>query len=418
MNKRRKLLVVILGLVLLTTFGMPATGKAQGIIYGERIDEGQVVDQNVLLNGTEVAIDGTVNGDVLAFGRTITVNGSISGSLLAVGETVTINGQVSGNVMAGAVLMELGSEGQVGRELYFAGARLTLPDGSAVQRDLYMVGLETQLSGDIGRDIHAIIGPLQIFELIFIPLRDRITLIGAVQPEGIDQSKAPAMAGLGAGALAPNSYWLASGQQTAQQAAQIDAERLQSWAADLLRNLIALLVLGLIGAWLVPAPINWAGEKIKQAPWRMALSGLTVYIVGWFIVFLIFLLIVGLAFFFYSVTLANMGFLLGTLGLTGLGLGVSVFWFSIAYVSKLIIAILVGRLLLQRLAPRYAQSNLWPTLLGIVLYALVASIPYLGWVVATIVTFFGLGALWAVSVPIFPRQKEVESMPPALVQTD
>jgi hypothetical protein len=118
------------------------------------------------------------------------------------------------------------------------------------------------------------------------------------------------------------------------------------------------------------------------------------------------------------VTLANMGFLLGTLGLTGLGLGVSVFWFSIAYVSKLIIAILVGRLLLQRLAPRYAQSNLWPTLLGIVLYALVASIPYLGWVVATIVTFFGLGALWAVSVPIFPRQKEVESMPPALVQTD
>jgi cytoskeletal protein CcmA (bactofilin family) len=414
MNKRRKLLVVILGLILLTTFGMPSTGKAQGIIYGDRIDEGQVVDQNVLLNGTEVVIDGTVNGDVLAFGRTITVNGSISGSLLAAGERVTINGQVSGNVMAGAVLMELGPEGQVGRELYFAGARLTLPEGSAVQRDLYMIGLETQLSGDIGRDIHAIIGPLQIVELIFIPLRDRITLISAVQPEGIDQSKAPRMSGLGAGALAPNSFWLAGGQQ----AAQVDAERLQKWVAELLRNLIALLVLGLIGVWLVPAPLSWAGEKIKQAPWRMALSGLTVYVVGWFIAFLVFLLILGLAFFFYSVTLANMGFLMGTLGLTGLGLGVSVFWFSIAYVSKLVIAFLFGRLLLQRLAPSYAQSNLWPMLLGTVLYALLASIPYLGWVVATVVTFFGLGALWAVSLPVFPRQKEVESIPPALAQTD
>ncbi|MEJ2601397.1 MAG: polymer-forming cytoskeletal protein [Anaerolineales bacterium] len=377
-----------------------------------------MIDQNVLLNGTEVVVDGTVNGDVLAFGRTITVNGSVNGSLLAAGETVTINGEVSGNVMAGAVLMELGPEGQVGRELYFAGARLTVPDGSAVQRDLYMVGLETQLSGDIGRDIHAIIGPLQIFELILVPLRDRITLIGAVQPDVTEQAKAPVLVGLGAGALAPNSYWQAGGQQTAQQAAQIDAERLQSWAAELLRNLIALLVIGLIGAWLVSAPLNWAGEKIKQAPWRMALSGLTVYVVGWFIAFLALLLILGIAFFFYSVTLANMGFLMGTLGLTGLGLGVSVFWFSIAYVSKIIIAILVGRLLLQRLAPRYAQSNLWPMLLGIVLYALVASIPYLGWVVATVVTFFGLGALWAVSLPVFPRQREVESMPPALAQTD
>lgn len=418
MNTRRKYLILILGLVLLTTFGMPSSGKAQGIIFGDRINEGQVVDQNVLLNGTDVVIDGTVNGDVLAFGRTITVNGLISGSLLAVGQTITINGQVSGNVIGGAVLMELGPEGQVGRELYFTGARLALPDGSAVQRDLFVVSLEMQLSGEIGRNINAIIGPVQIFELILVPLRDRITLISAVQPDVSTQAKAPVMAGVGAGALAPNSYWQTGGQQTAQQTAPIDAERLQTWAADLLRNLIALLVIGLIGVWLIPAPLNWAGEKVKQAPWRMVLSGLTVYLVGWFIALLVFLLILGLAFFFYSVTLANMGFLLGTLGLTGLGLGVSVFWFSIAYVSKLIIAILVGRLILQRLAPRYAQSNLWPMLLGIVLYVLVASIPYLGWVVATVVTFFGLGALWVVSRPTFARQEEVESIPPALAQTD
>ncbi len=110
----------------------------------------------------------------------------------------------------------------------------------------------------------------------------------------------------------------------------------------------------------------------------MALSGLTFYVGGWFIAVLAFGLIVVLALFFYIISLPNLGFLVGTLGLMGLGLGVSVFWLSITYVSKLIIAFLIGKLLLQRFAPRYAQSNLWPLLLGVVLYALVASIPYLG----------------------------------------
>ena len=187
-NSRRKFLLIALGLVLLAAFWMPPAGKAQGVIYGNSVPDGQVVDQNLILNGTEVSIDGTVNGDVLAIGRTITLNGEVNGTLLAVGESIIINGQVPGNVLAGAVMMELGSEGEVGRELYFAGARLTLPDGSTIQRDLYLLSLEAQLSGDIGRDIHAIIGPLQIAELILGPLENRIKIIGAAQPEAVAQA--------------------------------------------------------------------------------------------------------------------------------------------------------------------------------------------------------------------------------------
>jgi len=222
---------------------------------------------------------------------------------------------------------------------------------------------------------------------------------------------------MGAGMLASASSWLSGGQQPVQQAAQIDTERLKTWGTALLRNLIALLGLGLLVIWLMPDPFIWASEKIKQAPWRMALSGLTFYVGGWFVALLAFVLILALAIFFYAVSLPNLGFLLGTLGLTGLGLGVSVFWLSITYLSKLIIALLIGRLLLQRFAPRYLHSNLWPLLLGVVLYALVASIPYLGWVVATLVTFFGLGALWVVAVQPSIQQPIIES-PPALAQTD
>lgn len=416
-NARQKLLFVALGLVLLAAFWMPSPGKAQGITFRDSIPEGQVVDQNLILNGTEVSINGTVNGDVLAFGQNITVNGQVNGSLLAVGESITINGQISNSVVAGGIMLEIGPDGQIGRDLYFSGARLTLAEGSATQRDVNCVSLEAQFSGAIGRDLNAIIGPVRIAELILVPLRDRITLIGAINQDGTKPADAPMLSSIGSGLLAPASSWLTDGQKSAQQAAQIDTERLQTWGMALLRNLIALLAVGLLGIWLLPGPFNWASDKVQQAPWRMALSGLTFYLGGWFVAVLGFGLIVVFALFFYMISLPNLGFVLGTLGLTGLGLGVSVFWLSIAYVSKLIIALLIGRLLLQRFAPRYAQSNLWSLLLGVVLYALVASIPYLGWVVATLVTFFGLGALWVVAFQ--PKtQQPIMEIPPTMAQTD
>ena len=417
MNTHRKFLLVALVLALLAAFWMPSTGKAQGIIFGNSIAEGQVVDQNMILNGTDVSIDGTVNGDVLAIGQTITVNGQVNGTLVAFGQTITINGQVSNSVLAAGVMLEVGEGGQIGRDLYFTGARLTLVDGSAVQRDINCISLEAQFAGEVGRDLHAVIGPLQIVETIFIPLRDRITLISAANQDSLPQTKMPMLAGMGSGLLAPASSWLTEGQRTGQQAAQVDTERLKTWGIALLRNLIALLVLGLLGIWLLPGPFNWASEKVQQAPWRMLLSGLIFYVGGWFIAVLTFALVLALALFFYAISLPNLGFLLGTLGLMGLGLGVSVFWLSITYISKLIVALLIGRLLLQRFVPAYAQRNLWTLLLGVVLYVLVASIPYLGWVVAILVTFFGLGALWVVAFPSASQQQALES-PPALAQTD
>ena len=420
LTAHQKILAFSLGLALLAALWMPSSGKAQGIIYGDSIQSGQVVEQNVLLNGTDVAIDGTINGDVLAFGRTITVNGQVNGSLLAVGQTITINGQVSGNIVVGAVIMKMGPESEVGRDIYFAGTRFTLPDGSAVQRDLNILSLDAQFAGEIGRDIHAVIGPLQIYESLIAPLINRITTSSAALHDSIAQANRPLLASMGAGALVPVSYWLPDGQQQmAQQAPpQIDVERLKTWGLALLRNLVALLVIGLLGIWLIPTPVNWASEKVRQAPWRMAFSGLTFFLGGWFVAVLAFFLILALAIFFYTVALPNLGFLFGVLGLMGLGLGVSVFWLAIAYVSKLIVAILIGRLLLQWLAPRISQSNnLWSLLLGVILYALVASIPYLGWVVATLVTFIGLGALWVISFPAISQQKEEENLP-ASTQAD
>jgi hypothetical protein len=185
--------------------------------------------------------------------------------------------------------------------------------------------------------------------------------------------------------------------QAPEQGSTIDVERLQAWAIPVLRNLAALLILGLLGVWLVPAQLDMAGEQTRLSPWRTLLTGVLVFFLGWVIALLIFALVLALAFFLFWVSLPGLGFLAGTLGLTGLGLAVSIFWLAIAFFSKIIIALLVGRLLFKRFLPKYAQSRIWPLVTGVVLYVLLASIPYLGWAIAVITTFLGLGALWMVS---------------------
>jgi len=168
----------------------------------------------------------------------------------------------------------------------------------------------------------------------------------------------------------------------------------KSWAIPFLRNLAALLILGLLVLWLLPAQLSYAGEQARKHPWRTLLTGLLVFVVGWFVALLATLLILALAIFFYWVSLPNLGFLIGTLGLSSIGIAISIFWLDIVFFSKIVVAFLCGSLFFKRFLPKYAHRRIWPFLLGVIVYALLASIPYLGWLVAVIVTFLGLGAIW------------------------
>jgi hypothetical protein len=58
------------------------------------------------------------------------------------------------------------------------------------------------------------------------------------------------------------------------------------------------------------------------------------------------------------------------------------------------VAFLVGTLILRRLAPNSLRYKILPLLLGLVLYVLLAWLPYFGWVVAVVVNAIGLGAAW------------------------
>ena len=103
---------------------------AQDVVYGNGIPAGSVVDQDIILSGTEIVIDGTVNGDVLALGQLVTVNGTINGSLYSGAEILMVGGKINGSVYSAGGTLRLKPEAKLDRSVFFAGGLLDFQSGS------------------------------------------------------------------------------------------------------------------------------------------------------------------------------------------------------------------------------------------------------------------------------------------------
>jgi hypothetical protein len=391
-------------LALFVIFMFPTSALAQGNNVQDSVEEGEVIDHNTVLAGPVVVMNGEINGDLLAVGGKITINGQVNGNLVAAGRSIVLNGEVTGTVYIGAGLLELGPQAEVGRDLYYAGYGIKTQEGTKVSRDLNIIAVENSLFGSVGRDLHAVVGVRNLVEGLYSVITGT-----EWQPKGLwpnseanPESFAPFKSSKQLLLISPVHAFdaassFARSADVFLQESTVDTASLGEWATALLRNLAGLIILGLLLAWVAPEQLLWTGAKVQAKPWRAFLNGLFVFIFGWILAFLALVVIVLLAIFLYWISLPNLAFLFGAVGLIGLGLAVSVFVLVIVFFSKLVVAHLVGLLLFKRFLPRYAQSRFLPVLVGILLYGLAASIPYLGTLVMIFATLFGLGAIWLVA---------------------
>jgi hypothetical protein len=165
---------------------------------------------------------------------------------------------------------------------------------------------------------------------------------------------------------------------------------------DRLREFITLLVLGALAAWLIPALLSRWAAQAQAAPLPSLGWGLVTWIVGYVGAFLVALVVIAVAILFGVVTLGGLAGTITGVGFSTLGLAFVIFSLLVGYGSKLVVSLLVGKWVLQRLAPAQAEHRFWPLLVGILIYAAVRLIPIVDWIVAIIVTLVGLGAIWMV----------------------
>ncbi len=454
-NKQRTRWVLILGLTLSFVLGLATVVLAADFRAGDTITVGkdEVIDDDLIITGQNVIVDGTINGDLVVTGGTIVINGTVNGSLLTAGQSMTINGTVGGSLYGAGASLTLGPQAVVTRNLFFGGYSLTTAPGSLVKRDGAMGGYQALLKGEIQRDLRAGLGALALDGIVgrnvYVDVAAPSTtgqpdfwrsftnteLPATIQP-GLRSGAAAKIAGKltysspaeqtsgivaqplgGVAYSAPvaDTPGVQNGGPAPVMTAAQPQNEVMSWLWSRLRELVTLLVIGGLALWLLPKFFQRAVTQVRAAPMPATAWGFAVLILGYLAAMLAMGLLIVLIFGLGRLTLAGLAwgtFWVGTAGLSAL---FTFFTLLVVYGSKVVVAYPVGRWILQRFqgeaaaAPTGRQRG-WPLFVGLLLYVLVVGIPYLGILVSVVVTLLGLGAMW-----LSMRAQSPQIVAPALV---
>lgn len=130
-----------------------SSGAALAVVFksgGEVIvPKGRVIDDDLFVAGSNVVIDGTVNGDVFAFAGDLTVRGNIRGELFAFAGNVTIEDTIWGpaRIFSG----DIKSGGHIAGNYTLFGGKVRM--NGSLGRDATIKCGEAIISGTVGRDL-------------------------------------------------------------------------------------------------------------------------------------------------------------------------------------------------------------------------------------------------------------------------
>ena len=176
----------------------------------------------------------------------------------------------------------------------------------------------------------------------------------------------------------------------------IDTLLIQKWLTSLVRDYIALLLVGLFALWLFPGHLRRWGDKAMRAPFSSLGLGLVVAIVGTFALVLLWALILALALGVGRIGFSGLGTAMGLLGFFAISTAGAVLYVIVVFISKLVFAFQAGFLILRK----FERTGFWYRLgvlaLGLLIYVLLTAIPYIGWAVAVVVMMIGTGAIFLV----------------------
>ncbi len=110
------------------------------------VDAPATFDQNVYAAGVDVAVSAPVTGDVLAAGDVVYISSRATGDIMALGSTVMIQGAEAQDVRTAAANLTVG--GTFSGELLAAGASVTVTPGTAIAKDSYIAAGNLSFDGD------------------------------------------------------------------------------------------------------------------------------------------------------------------------------------------------------------------------------------------------------------------------------
>jgi hypothetical protein len=164
----------------------------------------------------------------------------------------------------------------------------------------------------------------------------------------------------------------------------------------MLRNLVTIILLGALALWLVPRIFERALGQLRERSLAALGMGLLSLIATLFVIPVIGIALVLLGLFFAVLTLVDLAGIFAGLGFLVFALAVAVYFILFAWAGKLLISYIIGAWVLSKLSPQSTVQRIWVLVLGALIFALLAAIPFAGWLLTFLVDLAGVGALWYV----------------------
>lgn len=421
MNTRTRLawqLLLALGLILMLILGGVGTAAASEIISGDTvtIGSGEVIDDDLVIFANTIVVNGTVNGDLIAFGNTITLNGTVNGSAMFGGQTLTVSGQVKGALYGGGTELRLTPTASIERNMFFGGYSLRTEQGSIIARDLTSGAGQAVLGGRVGRDVQFGGNALELNGEIGRNVRAEVSDPGQPSFFWAPSSNLPPSIASGlrvsqnakiGGELSYTSSVDQSneilvtpqgGIRFQQVATSQPATAPTPWWIETLmnrvRDFVTVLILGGLAILALPRWVNASVANAESKPLAATGWGLLVLVAGYVLAILAFFAILMVAILLGFTTLGGLVTAFATVGFSGLLLAFTGFTAFVLWGAKVVVACLIGKLLFKQFVPNSADNLLLTFLVGLVLFEVVAAIPFLGPVVTFVTILLGLGAVW------------------------
>jgi hypothetical protein len=360
------ILIVILGVALLSfVFWYSVLSSTTQVNVGDAtVLQGSAADGDLITAGRNVNVEPEIEGDLAAAGANVTIAGPVRGYLLAAGSNVSINGSVGNDLWAAGANVSVNAP--VADNAMLAGRTVILQPQASVKRDASVTGnsvevlgrvernlklaaAEARLASEIGGSVEARVGRLKVMPGAVI--HGDMKVYGPNPPEISPEAKV----------LGRIDY-----QQEPFQGRWSPISWLGRWAFMFL----ALLALGAATIALSTLWANRIAEKITRKPGPSLLTGL----LGMILIPLVCLVLV--------VTIIGIPLAVVIIALYAVAL----------LLSGVFVSYLVGGWFFHRLK-RPGISPYVKLVMGALAVALLASLPWIGWLFQLLILMVGLGAL-------------------------
>lgn len=381
------------------------------------VDSGETVDDDLYVAADTLTIEGTVEGDLVVAAREVRVEGTVEGDLMVAAQTVTISGEVTDDVRAAVAELVVEDGGEVGDDTIVLGYALEAQEGSTIGGDVVVTGRQglfdgeiaarlwgaadgIEIGGTVGGNVDVAVGGDGGGFVVVPPQGVRVdgvdgglTITGTAVIDGDVRYEAPVRADIADDAQITGDVIFEEVEAAADEDDDGALDEVLDRVGDALRTFATLVVVGFLLLWLMPRATGGASDTVRRRPW-VALGWGALFFPAVAVAFgLILFVTVVLAILLGLVTLGGLaGFVvaLGVLLAFVLALLTAV---AVALLAPIVVSFLVGRLILRRPWPDDLGGRTLALVVGVAIYAALQALPFVGWLVALVVTLVGLGAI-------------------------